>query len=76
MITLTKIDSLKITINADEIETVESHHDSTVTLKSGKKIIVKEPAEEITRKVIEYRQNCFSKLFEYKESIKKQADEK
>ena len=76
MITLTKIDSLKITINADEIETVESHHDSTVTLKSGKKIIVKESAEEITQKVIEYRQKCFSNLFQYQESKRKQVNAK
>lgn len=61
MITLTKIDSTLITINADEIEFVESAHDSTITLKSGKKIIVKESSSIIIKKVIEYKQECFAK---------------
>jgi flagellar protein FlbD len=58
MIILTKIDGTKITINADEIEFVETSHDSTVTLKSGKRFIVKENAEEITNLVIDYKQKC------------------
>ncbi len=55
MITLTRIDGSKITVNADEIETVESSYDSTITLKSGKKIIVREDADLIVEKVISYR---------------------
>lgn len=63
MITLTRVDGSTITINADEIETVESFHDSTLTLKTGKKIIVKESSDEITIKVIEFKQKCFSDAF-------------
>jgi flagellar protein FlbD len=63
MITLTRVDGSLITINADEIETVESFHDSTLTLKSGKKIIVKESSEDITVKVIEFKRKCFSDAF-------------
>ena len=58
MITLTKIDGRAIIINAAEIETVESSHDSTISLKTGKKIIVRESAEEIIQKVIIYKQKC------------------
>ncbi|MGA2298875.1 MAG: flagellar FlbD family protein [FCB group bacterium] len=63
MITLTKIDSRQITINADEIETMETSHDTTISLISGRKIIVKESTEEIIEKVIQYRQLCFKNLF-------------
>lgn len=61
MITLTKIDGRKITINADEIEIIETTHDTIVSLISGKKIVVVENSEEITKLVIEFRQKCNSK---------------
>jgi flagellar protein FlbD len=58
MIHLTKIDSTEIVVNADEIETVEHAHDSTITLKSGRKIIVSENDDEIIRRVVEYKKTC------------------
>ncbi len=62
MITLTRIDSEIITVNADEIETVESTHDSTITLRSGRKIIVRESSEEIIEKVIDFRRQYMARL--------------
>lgn len=62
MITLTRIDSTSITVNADEIETVESYHDTTVTLRSGRRIIVQEAAPSIIAMVIAYRRECNSPL--------------
>ncbi len=62
MITLTKLDGNNIVINADEIETIESSFDSTISLKSGKKIIVKEAASDIIEKVIQYRMLCFKEI--------------
>ena len=72
MITLTKIDSRPITVNADEIESVETLHDTTVSLKSGKKIIVSESSEDIVEMVINYRRKCFNSYFnenDYKEDL-------
>ncbi|MDP2362635.1 MAG: flagellar FlbD family protein [Ignavibacteria bacterium] len=62
MVTLTKIDGSQIVINADEIETVESNYNSTITFCSGKKIVVTETPDEIVAKVINYRKECFSQL--------------
>ncbi len=62
MITLTRIDSTPITVNADEIETVESYHDTTITLRSGRRIIVQEAASVIIEMVVAYRQKCHSPL--------------
>jgi len=62
MIKLTKIDGTEIVVNADEIETVETQHDSNISLRSGKKLLVKESADEIILRVILYRQKCFAKL--------------
>lgn len=62
MVTLTKIDGNTIVINADEIETIETNYDTTLTLRSGKKIVVNESHQDIIDKVIEYRKMCFSNL--------------
>ncbi|MBI3258008.1 MAG: flagellar FlbD family protein [Ignavibacteriae bacterium] len=62
MITLTRIDTTSITVNADEIETVESYHDTTITLRSGRRIIVQEAAPVIIQMVIAYRRECNSPL--------------
>ncbi len=61
MIKLTKVDGREIVINAEEIETVESSHDTTVTLRSGRKIIVKETPEVISDLVIIYKRTCLKK---------------
>lgn len=58
MVTLTRIDGQPIIVNADEIETIESPHDTTVGLRSGKKIIVRETPAQIVERVIDYRRQC------------------
>lgn len=58
MILLTKIDGEKIVINADEIETVEVGHNSVISLRSGRKYIVKESYELITQLVIDFKKKC------------------
>lgn len=62
MIELTKIDGSPITINAEEIESLESHHDTTITLRSGRRMLVKENAALITELVIKYKQKCYLNL--------------
>ncbi len=62
MILLTKIDGEKIVINADEIETVEIGHNSVVSLRSGRKYIVRESYEVITQLVIDFKKKCQLKL--------------
>ncbi|MGB9770595.1 MAG: flagellar FlbD family protein [Candidatus Kapaibacteriota bacterium] len=56
MIVLTKIDGQRIVINAEEIETVEIGQNSVISLKSGRKYLVKENYNEIIHLVIEYKQ--------------------
>ena len=71
MITVQKIDGSYITVNADEIETTETLHDTTIALKSGKRIIVKNSSREIIAAVIEYKRACNAAL----PQIKTQSDE-
>ncbi len=62
MIKLSKIDGRSIVVNADEIETVEAFHDTTLSLKSGKKIIVNDSPDEIIEMVVNYRKRINDKI--------------
>ncbi|MFD0049316.1 flagellar FlbD family protein [Actinomycetes bacterium NPDC127524] len=56
MIKVTRLNGKSFTVNALYIETVESHPDTTITFTNGKKIIVSEPEDEITRSIIAFYQ--------------------
>jgi flagellar protein FlbD len=55
MIAVTRINGTRIYINADHIETVESTPDTVITLMNDRKLIVRENAEEVTERVIDYQ---------------------
>lgn len=59
MIELTKLNEMKITVNADLIEVVEETPDTIVTLTTGKKIIVKETRQEVANLVKSYKREIF-----------------
>ncbi|MCX7908314.1 MAG: flagellar FlbD family protein [Ignavibacteria bacterium] len=59
MILVTKLDGQKIVINAEEIETIEIGPNSVISLKSGKKYLVRETHEELTNLVIEYKKKVY-----------------
>lgn len=63
MIILTKIDKSEILVNPDEIEIAEHSHDTTISFKSGKKIIVCESYSQIIDKVTEFKRNCQNDSF-------------
>lgn len=62
MIVLTKLDGSFLTVNCDLIASVDTAHDSTITMLNGKKIIVKESYPEIIEKTIEYKNKCFREV--------------
>ena len=55
MIRLTRINSHALTVNSDLIKFVENAPDTMLTLTNGEKIVVRESADEVVRKVIEFR---------------------
>ena len=54
MITVTRLNNTHVVINAELIKFVESTPDTMITLTTGDRIMVKEPADEVIRKVVEY----------------------
>lgn len=60
MIELTRFNDTQFTLNADIIETVEETPDTVITLITGKKIIVKESRQEVSRLVKIYKNEIFT----------------
>lgn len=62
MIMLTKLNNQQVLLNSTQIEAVEFIPESKIVLMNGKFYIVKESAEEIVEKIIEYngRIHCYN----------------
>jgi flagellar protein FlbD len=60
MIRITRLDGSELLINADLIEFIETTPDTVLSLLNNKKMVVKEPAEEIVRRVIAYKRRILS----------------
>ena len=58
MIALRRLNNSEFVLNADYIEALESTPDTVISLVNGKKLVVKDPLEEIVRKTIRYKQLC------------------
>ena len=55
MIEVTKLNDMKLLVNAELIESVEETPDTVISFVTGKKIIVKESRQEIKNLVILYK---------------------
>jgi len=60
MIEVTKLTGERVFVNADLIETVEPHPDTVMILSNGKHFIVRERAEEIVARIVEYQRSVRS----------------
>ena len=56
LIEVTKLNNKKFVINSDLIETVEAMPDTTISLTTGNKYVIKESVPEVIHKIIEFRQ--------------------
>lgn len=57
MIELSRLDDTKIILNSEQIETIEQTPDTVITLSNGNKIVVKNDAKDVIRKIINFRFN-------------------
>ena len=67
MIEITKLNDVKISINAELIETVEEIPDTVITLTTGKKIFVKESRQKIENLVKSYKRDIFRQIMNLNE---------
>jgi len=62
MIKLTRLSRNPVILNSDLIEHIDETPDTVITLTSGQKIVVLESAEDIVRKVMEFRTALANRL--------------
>lgn len=55
MIQVTRLDGKTYWVNPHQIEIMEETPDLTISLLSGKKVVVREKPDEIITRIIEYR---------------------
>ena len=67
MIEITKLNDVKLSINAELIESVEEIPDTVITLTTGKKIFVKESRQKIENLVKSYKRDIFRQIMNVNE---------
>jgi flagellar protein FlbD len=60
MIQLTRLNNHPLAVNSDLIKFVEQAPDTVITLVNGDKIVVRESAEEVLNRVVEFRRSVLS----------------
>jgi len=55
LITITKINDVELVVNCDLIELVETTPDTTITMTTGRKVIIKESVEEVMERIVAYK---------------------
>ena len=55
MIHVTRINHVPLVLNSDLIEHIESTADTIISLTNGQKLMVLESADEVVKRVIEFR---------------------
>ena len=68
MIQLTRLNSMPLTVNSDLIKFIEQAPDTVITLVTGEKIIVRENAQEVLERVIQFRRSVFEGIMLWSDS--------
>ena len=57
MITVTRLNGAELVVNDDLIEFIERTPETVLTMTEGKKVTIKESAEEVLAKIISFRKS-------------------
>lgn len=60
MIALTRLNGQPVMLNCDLIESVEQNGETIITLTTGNAVVVREPMDEIERKVVAFKRKLFA----------------
>lgn len=60
MVRLTRLNHASVVLNSDLIEHIDITPDTVITLTNGQILRVRETAEEVIRRVVEYRRRIYN----------------
>ncbi len=55
MIKVTRLNDCVLIINAENIQSVEANPDTVITFINRDRLLVKEPVEEVSQRIVQYR---------------------
>ncbi|HLK59816.1 MAG TPA: flagellar FlbD family protein [Chthonomonadaceae bacterium] len=58
MIKVTRFNQSELLVNSDLIEFIETTPDTVITLITGRKVLVRETAEEVRQRILAYRREA------------------
>jgi len=63
MIQLTRLNNNPLTVNSDLIKFVEQSPDTVITLLNGEKIIVRENADTVLQRIVQFRRTVLEGIY-------------
>lgn len=63
MIDVTRLNGKSFVLNAELIEVMEETPDTVITLTTGHKYVVKESADEVYNRIVNYKRNIIGNLY-------------
>jgi len=72
MLEVTRLNGQKIVINCELIEYIDANPDTTISLTTNNKFVVKENLEEVIEKIINYKRKIFSQNIKINENTKEE----
>ncbi|HTQ57541.1 MAG TPA: flagellar FlbD family protein [Bryobacteraceae bacterium] len=76
MIYVTRLNHTPIVLNADLIEHIETTPDTVVSLTTGQKLVVLESADEVIRRVVEFRRSIMAMPWSGESAGRQPADQR
>ena len=61
MIKVTRLNNSTLIINVDMIQSLQAIPETVITFTNNDKIMVKEPLEEVSQRIVEYQRTLYSK---------------
>ncbi len=72
MLEVTRLNGQKIVINCDLIEYIDANPDTTITLTTANKFVVKEGIEEVIDKIVKYKNKIYSQSIKVNQNTKEE----
>jgi flagellar protein FlbD len=63
MIKVTRLNDSVLMLNVDMIQSLQSTPETVITLTNNNKIMVKEPIEEVSQRIVEYQRTIYGNPF-------------
>ena len=72
MLEVTRLNDQKVVINCELIEYIDANPDTTITLTTANKFVVKETLDEVIEKIIQYKNKIYSQSIKINQNTKEE----